>query len=114
MSEAFAWALETQRAGGFYSNPLAVHFDYGDYLDDGGGNCLICLFVDKESGGAILRREWKKKMCLKYSRIMNVEEIRRDAPKSYRKMIQNGLDLYNKNGKAFHAIYLRDKNPPQD
>lgn len=105
LTEAFAWALETQRAGGFYSNPLAVHFYNGDDLDDDNGNCLICLFIDEGSGSAILRREWKKEMCLKYNRIVNLEEIRTTAPRSYKKMVQNGLALYEQEGKGFSAIY---------
>ncbi len=109
LSEAFAWNLETQRSHGFYSEPTKLVLDKGDYVDDGDGSVIISLFVDKKTGRAIMRRDWPEDMCLKFNTIINLEEIKRVAPKNYEKMIKNGLDMYHREGKGFKAYYLREK-----
>ena len=107
-TEAFAWALETQRSHGYYSEPIHLILNEGDFVDDGGGKVVISLFENKD-GRAIMRRDWPEDMCLRFNKITNLEEIKQKAPKSYQKMISNGLKMYRRDGGAFKASYLRYK-----
>ncbi len=98
--DTFDWCLETQRAHGYYSEPTRLNLDKGDFVDDGGGIVIISLFEAKD-GRAIMRREWPQDMCLRFNIITNLEEIKQKAPKSYKKMIDNGLKLYRQRGENF-------------
>ena len=102
-AEAYAWILQVQKTQGWYSEQIRLTFEDGDYIKE--SNCMIALFIDKESGKAILCREWPDDMMVKFNQIINPVETKLRAPKCYQKMVETGLELYRREGRGFHAIY---------
>ena len=95
--EAFEWALKSQRAMGWSSEPIQLDFSKGDYFNDD-ENCNVCLFSKGDE--TILLRIWEREMCVKFNRVTNINEVAKTAPKSYHRMMYNGLALYAQRGKT--------------
>ncbi|MBE6013746.1 MAG: hypothetical protein E7241_00055 [Lachnospiraceae bacterium] len=109
-AEAFAWALDLQRLNNWHSEPINLLFDEGDVEETEEQGCILSLFIDRKSNRAILRRDWPEDMCLKYSKLMNFKDLEEKMPVGTKKMLQNGLNLYHKDGaKYFKALYLTHK-----
>lgn len=92
LSEAYDWAFERQRELGFLAQPVHMTFSRGDLIDDGDGFTLS-LFYKKSTGEALLRRDWETRMAVSFNILTNYDEIEKIAPKSLKKMLQNGLRL---------------------
>ena len=106
-AEAFAWALDLQKLNGWHSEPVNLIFEKGDLEESREHGCILSLFIDRETDRVILRRDWPEDMCLKYSKLMNFKELSEKIPEDVEKMLQNGLELYHKEGaKYFKALYL--------
>lgn len=106
-AEAYAWILQVQKTQGWYSEQLELTFEEGDFIKE--TDCIIALFVDKESGKAILCREWPDDMMVKFNQVVNPEETKLMAPKCYKKMLETGLELYHQKGYGFKAMYRTRK-----
>ena len=92
LSEAYDWAFERQRELGFLAQPIHMTFSRGDLIDDGDG-FTMSLFYKKSTGEALLRRDWETRMAVSFNILTNYDEIEKIAPKSLKKMLQNGLRL---------------------
>lgn len=103
-AEAYSWILQVQKTNGWYSEQLELTFEDGDYIKE--TNCIIALFVDKSSGKAILCRKWPEDNMIKFNQIINPIETQLRAPKSYKKMVETGLELYHHEGRGYRAYYL--------
>ena len=104
LAEAFAWA-DSRRRRAELSTPLKIDFD-SDYIDFDSG-CNISIFVNGDR--AIMRREWTEDHSVLYNSVMNYPDIKKVAPKSVARMIQNGLSVYKEKGSGYRAIYLMEK-----
>ena len=94
MRDAYKWCLEFQRQHAFYSEPIELVLDMGDAIKD--DSVTISLFVDASTGQAIIRRDWFEQMTIRFNTLVNLEEVKKKAPNTYERLVQNGLDLYRK------------------
>ena len=92
LSSAYDWAKERQRELGFVAQNLRLEFETGDFIDDGDG-FIISIFYKKSTGEALLRRDGEDTMITQYDVLANPDEVARVAPKSWSRMINNGLKL---------------------
>ena len=80
---------------GEYVEPFNIQFHDDNLYQDILG-CEMALFVIREK--AFLRRFWKREGTIKYNRLMNLEEIKKTAPKSTAHMKKNALKILQTNG----------------
>ena len=91
--EIFAWAVSEQQRMGCMAEPIALDFKADDLVHDPPG-CVVSIFYNDESGEALLRRDWLEDMGIKYNLLTNFDEIERIAPRSVKRMLDNGAKLY--------------------
>jgi hypothetical protein len=96
LSKAYDWAEEQRRVGGFKSQPIRVEFPNGDQLEAYSDDFTVSMFYNKDTGEALLRRDWEDKMAIQYNIVVNFDEIAKIYPNSVKEMLQNGLLLKKK------------------
>ena len=90
LGEAYDWAEKQRREFGFLAQPLNLTFEHGDNMGERDG-FIVSLFYKKETGEALLRRDWEERNIIQYNILLNFDEILRVAPKATHKMLKNGL-----------------------
>lgn len=92
IAEAYAWAIGEKEKLGLLAQPIRLDFDdRNDLIYD--KECHVSLFRDETASSTIIRQDWGKD-TIKYNIIVNYYEISRIAPASLRKLIDNGIALY--------------------
>ena len=91
--KAFYWAFSEQKRLGCISELLSLRFEK-DNLDHDKEPCILSIFLDSETGLALLRRDWLDTMTVKYDLITNFPEIQHVAPRSTEHLLSNGIKLY--------------------
>ena len=89
---AYKWAVQVQKELNIPAPPVKINFD-SDELTHNEEDCFVSIFYDEQSGKALLRRDWDKDLTVQYNLIVNYEEIKKTAPNSLHKLIQNGIKL---------------------
>ncbi len=93
MKKAFEWAVAEQARMGCMAEPISLTFE-SDTLTSDKKNCILSVFYDQATKKALFRRDWLDDMGIKYSILMNLDEIRQIAPMSARHLLNNGIKLY--------------------
>ena len=94
--EAFDWAVRDQKRHNFLSRPARFEFHGEDVLEYDESYCQIAMFYNEEKDWAILRRDWPDKLATSYNVITNYDEIRKVAPNSLKRLLENGVKMYEK------------------
>lgn len=96
-SMAYYWAdSERKRNGFFVKEPMDYYFQ-NDKLNVDESSVVVAAFYNRhmnDLGDAVLVHVWPHKMIAKYSVIMNYDEIRQLSPKTLKKLLNNGLEMY--------------------
>lgn len=90
---AYDWAVKEQERMGCMAEPISLEFE-SDSLTTDRNSCIVSVFYDRESGKALLRRDWLDDMGIKYNILTNLDEIKMIAPMSAEHMLDNGVKLY--------------------
>lgn len=92
LADAYEWAIDRQRERQLSAEPLRLTFSQGDRIvrtDD----CILSVFYNPYTGGAILCEDWPGQMATKYWILVNFECLCEEAPNSLAEMLKNGLHL---------------------
>ena len=90
---AFLWAVSEQKRLECVAEPIRLVFNR-DCFDKDVDGCVASIFYDEETNKAILRRDWFDDMAVCYNIITNLEEIKKNAPKSASHLLDNGIKLF--------------------
>lgn len=96
---AYKWAVKEQKELNIPAPPVEIKFD-SDRLTHNEDDCFVSIFYNKDDGKALLRRDWDKDLTVQYNLLTNYEEIKKIAPNSLEKLIQNGIKLQERYRKA--------------
>ncbi|MBE6013754.1 MAG: hypothetical protein E7241_00095 [Lachnospiraceae bacterium] len=105
--EAFAWIIHLLKDYNLFCDTIQYPIIKNDCLDDIDGQKITSLFEDPDNGRAMVRVDYPEDIYFRIDKITNLEEVKERMPNSYDKMIQNGLKLYQRDGKGFKAFYPR-------
>ena len=91
--EAFEWADNERKKLGILASPIKLEFE-SDTLNNK-ENFVAALFFGNDPKKALLRRWWKDDMMVTYNFVINCDEIKKVAPKSFHELLDSGIRVYN-------------------
>ena len=89
----YEWATKNMKELGCIADPIRIKFESDHLVEDPNG-CMMSIFIDEESGVALLRRDWTDVGAVQFNVVLNYGEIREIAPYSLKHMEDNGRRLY--------------------
>ena len=91
-AKAFAWAVAEQHRNGFLAQPVRLKAEVGDDYTET-DEFIMSLYYNEEQKKAILRRDWKKDLAVRYDIVINFDEARKNAPEVIKMLLDNGVTL---------------------
>lgn len=91
--EAFDWADSERKKLGILASPIRLEFE-SDMLKYNKENFMASLFYSDSLKKALLRRWWKDDMVVTYNFLVNCDEIKKIAPKSFQELLNSGMQVY--------------------
>ena len=93
LKAAYDWAVKEQERMSIMAQPITLTFE-SDNLTVDSEDCVVSVFYDQETKKAILRRDWLDDMAISYLVLVNWEDVKKTAPDSAARMLDNGIKLY--------------------
>lgn len=93
LKAAYDWAVKEQERMSIMAQPITLTFE-SDNLTVDSEDCVVSVFYDQETKKAILRRDWLDDMAISYLVLVNWEDVKKTAPDSAARMLDNGIQLY--------------------
>lgn len=93
LKAAYDWAVKEQERMNIMAQPITLTFE-SDNLTVDSKDCVVSVFYDQETKEAILRRDWLDDMTISYLVLVNWEDVKKTAPDSAARMLDNGIKLY--------------------
>lgn len=93
LKAAYDWAVKEQERMNIMAQPITLTFE-SDNLTVDSKDCVVSVFYDQETKEAILRRDWLDDMAISYLVLVNWEDVKKTAPDSAARMLDNGIQLY--------------------